>query len=156
MSISLPFSADICTKTPSISIIMFAELFLFELKYRARRFDTYFYFIALFLFSIISVDFIFEGQLTTLLPNSPIVIARTMGIVSALFLMIVSMIAGTSILRDFTQNSHVLLFSFPFTKAQYLLSRFLGSFVVVVLIFTALPLGMMLIPLLPWHQTSEL
>lgn len=135
---------------------MFTELFLFELKYRARRFDTYFYFIALFLFSIISIDFIFEGQLTTLLPNSPIVIARTMGIVSALFLMIVSMIAGTSVLRDFTQNSHVLLFSFPFTKTQYLLSRFLGSFVVVVLIFTAMPLGMMLTPLLPWHETSEL
>ncbi len=135
---------------------MFTELFLFELKYRARRFDTYFYFIALFLFSIISIDFIFEGQLTALLSNSPIVIARTMGIVSALFLMIVSMIAGTSILRDFIQNSHVLLFSFPFTKAQYLLSRFLGSFVIIVLIFTAMPLGMMLTPFLPWHETSEL
>lgn len=134
---------------------MFKEFFLFELKYRARHVDSYFYFFVLFLFSIISTDFIFEGQLKTVAVNSPIIIARTMGIVSALFLMIVSMTAGTSILRDYTQNTHVLLFSFPFTKAQYIVGRFTGSFATVVIIFIALPLGLMIAPLLPWNDPAD-
>ncbi len=87
--------------------------------------------------------------------NSPVIIARTMGITSALFLLIVSMIAGTSIIRDFSSNTHSLFFSFPFTKWEYLMGRFLGSFVTVIIIFLALPLGIMSSPFLPWQDPTD-
>lgn len=134
---------------------MFTEIFRFELSFRVQRFDTYLYFLVLFLFSLIAVDFLFEGQVLVVARNSPVIIARTMGITSALFLMIVSMIAGTSILRDFSNNTHSLFFSFPFTKWEYLMGRFLGSFVTVVVIFLALPLGIMLSPFLPWQDPTD-
>jgi len=38
---------------------MLFELFKFEIKYRAKRPDTYLYFAILFLYSIIAVDFLF-------------------------------------------------------------------------------------------------
>ncbi len=134
---------------------MFTELFLFELKFRARRIDTYFYFLAVFLFSLIAVDFIFEGELGAMAKNSPVILARTMGITTALLLLIVSMISGTAILRDFNNNTHTLLFSYPFNKIEYLSGRFLGSFLTVLLIFMAMPVGMMLSPFLPWQDPSD-
>lgn len=134
---------------------MFTELFLFELKFRARRIDTYFYILAVFIFSLISVDFLFEGEFGAMAKNSPVILARTMGITTALLLLIVSMISGTAILRDFNNNTHALLFSYPFTKFEYLSGRYLGSFLTVLIIFSAMPIGMMLSPYLPWQDPTD-
>ncbi|UII31082.1 aminopeptidase [Fulvivirga ulvae] len=135
---------------------MLYEIFRFEIQYRSRRPDTYIYFFILFFFSTIAVDFLFEGELHPLRRNAPLVIARTMGIVSALFMMVVSMIMGVAVLRDFDQQMESLMFVNPITKRDYLLGRFLGSFVVLVLIFSGLPLGMIAGDLMPWHKASEL
>ena len=40
---------------------MWYEIFKFELKYRVKRPETYVFFAFLFLFSIVGVDFIFQG-----------------------------------------------------------------------------------------------
>ncbi|MEP0266376.1 M1 family aminopeptidase [Dokdonia sp.] len=131
---------------------MFLEIFKFELKYRAKRADTYIYFVALFLFSIIAVDFLNDEPLGALKRNAPIVIARTLGIISALFMMISSMIMGVAILRDFNHGMESLMFINPIKKRDYLAGRFLGSLTVLLLIFCAAPLGMMLGDLMPWHD----
>ncbi len=125
---------------------------LFEIQYRAKRIDTYVYFFVLFLFSVISIDFIFQGQLQAIPVHSPSLIARTMGIISALFLLVVSMIVGTPILRDFKHEVHQLLFSFPIKKSHYVLGRFIGSLIVVIVVFLAVPLGLMISPFLPWNE----
>ncbi|MEO9870931.1 ABC transporter permease/M1 family aminopeptidase [Ekhidna sp.] len=135
---------------------MWYEIFKFELKYRARRPDTYIYFIILFLYSIIAVDVIFEGQLDPLKRNAPIVIARTMGIISALFMMVISMIMGVSILRDFDHQMESLMFVNPIKKSDYLLGRFLGSFMVLIFIFISVPLGMAIGDFMPWLDSSKL
>ncbi len=135
---------------------MFLEIFKFELKYRAKRADTYIYFLALFLFSIIAVDFLNDAPLGALKRNAPIIIARTMGIISALFMMISSMIMGVAVLRDFDHGMESLMFINPLKKRDYLLGRFLGSLTVLILIFCAAPLGMMLGDLLPWHEPNLL
>ncbi|GAA0890643.1 M1 family aminopeptidase [Fulvivirga kasyanovii] len=79
-----------------------------------------------------------------------------MGIVSALFMMVVSMIMGVAVLRDFDHQMESLIFVNPITKKDYLLGRFLGSFVVLVLIFSGLPLGMIVGDIMPWHKANEL
>lgn len=135
---------------------MLYEIFRFEIQYRSRRPDTYIYFFILFFFSVVAVDFLFEGQLHPLHRNAPLVIARTMGIVSALFMMVISMIMGVAVLRDFDHQMESLMFVNPITKRDYLLGRFLGSFVVLVLIFSGLPLGMIVGDLMPWHNANEL
>lgn len=135
---------------------MWYEIFKFELKYRAKRPDTYIYFILLFLYSIIAVDVIFEGELGPLKRNAPIVIARIVGIISALFMMISSMIMGVSILRDFDHQMESLMFVNPIKKRDYLAGRFLGSFLVLVFIFLGVPLGMALGDSMPWLDAEKL
>ncbi|WP_299217242.1 M1 family aminopeptidase [uncultured Aquimarina sp.] len=135
---------------------MLFEIFKFEIKYRAKRPDTYLYFFILLLYSMLAVDIIFEGNLNILKRNAPYVIARTMTISSAFFLMITSMIMGVAALRDFDHHMESLMFVNPIRKRDYLLGRFLGSFVILLVIYAALPLGMILSEFLPWRNSDAL
>lgn len=134
---------------------MFYEIFKFEILYRARRAETYLYFFILLLCSLVAVDFIFQGMGEGLKPDAPFSIAFAMAIVSAIFIMIVSMIMGVSILRDFDHRMESLMFVNPITKADYLLGRFLGSFLTLFFVFSGLIIGMMLGSFMPWRDTSE-
>ncbi len=82
--------------------MMWYEVFKFELKYRLKRVETYLFFVFLLLFSIVGVDFIFQGVYLGLVKkNSPLVIAKTMGAITGLFMILASQIMGVSVLRDF-------------------------------------------------------
>jgi len=136
---------------------MWYEIFKFELKYRAKRLDTYIFFIFLFLFSIVAVDFIYSGiDLGLVKKNAPIVIAKTMGALTGLTLMIASLIMGVPILRDFEYEMESLMFVNPIKKRDYLLGRFLGSFVVLLLVFTAIIWGNALGEFMPWRNPEDL
>jgi hypothetical protein len=123
--------------------------------YRARRAETYCYFAILFGCSLVAVDFIFQGTGKAIQPDAPYIIASTMSITSAIFIMIASMIMGVSVLRDFDHRMESLLFVNPITKRAYLLGRFLGSFIVLLFVFSGLLLGMMLSHVMPWRDANE-
>ncbi|TCI90970.1 ABC transporter permease/M1 family aminopeptidase [Tenacibaculum sp. M341] len=136
---------------------MWYEIFKFELKYRVKRPETYVFFVFLLLFSIVGVDFVFQGvEIGLVKKNAPLVIAKTMGAITGIFMIMVSMIMGVPILRDFQYDTEVLLFINPLTKRDYLLGRFLGSFVVLLFIFSGLLFGMMLGSQMPWHKEEEM
>ena len=100
---------------------MWYEIFKFEIQYRLKRPDTYVFFLFLFLFSLVGVDFIFQGsELGAMKKNSPIIIAKTMGAISGFFMILASMIMGVSVLRDFEYNIESLMFSTPISKKDYL------------------------------------
>ncbi|WP_271767813.1 ABC transporter permease/M1 family aminopeptidase [Aquimarina algiphila] len=136
--------------------MMWYEIFKFEIKYRAKRPDTYIYFAIVFLFSLIAVNFIFEKGLNPVKENAPYVIAFTMAVVTAIFTMITSMIMGVAALRDFDHNMESLMFINPIKKKDYLLGRFLGSFVVLLFIYSGLLFGIMLGEFMPWRDTDNM
>lgn len=114
--------------------MMWYQIFKFELVYRIKRPDTYVFFLFLFLFSIVGVDFIFQGiELGGVKKNSPLVVAKTMGAITGIFMILSSMIMGVAVLRDFQYQIESLLFVNPISKKDYLLGRFLGSFAVLLL-----------------------
>lgn len=136
---------------------MWYDIFKFELQYRIKRPDTYVFFLFLFLFSIVGVDFIFQGvDLGVMKKNSPLVIAKTMGAITGIFMILASMIMGVSVLRDFEYEIESLIFSTPINKKDYLLGRFLGSFTVLLFVFTGVLFGMMLGELMPWNNSDYL
>ncbi len=136
---------------------MWYEIFKFELKYRIKRPETYVFFTFLLLFSIVGVDFIFQGvEIGLMKKNAPLVIAKTMGAITGIFMIMTSMIMGVPVLRDFQYNIEALLFVNPITKRDYLLGRFLGSFTVLLFIFSGLLLGMMLGSQMSWHTAQEM
>lgn len=136
---------------------MWYNIFKFELQYRLKRPDTYVFFLFLFLFSIVGVDFIFQGSDMGLMKkNSPLVIAKTMGAITGLFMILASMIMGVSVLRDFEYNIESLMFTTPINKKDYLLGRFLGAFTVLFFAFSGILFGMMVGEFMPWNTPDEL
>ena len=136
---------------------MWYNIFKFEIQYRIKRPDTYVFFLFLFLFSIVGVDFIFQGtDLGLMKKNSPLVIAKSMGAITGIFMILASMIMGVSVLRDFEYNIESLMFSTPIHKRDYLLGRFLGSFTILIFVFSGIVFGMMLGELMPWNEPGEL
>ncbi|MET3129130.1 hypothetical protein ABID42_004252 [Arcicella rosea] len=135
---------------------MLYEFFIFEIKYRLKRPETYFFFLLLFLFSAVGVEFVFQGiDLGLVKKNSPLVIAKTMGAITGLSMIIASMIMGVPVLRDFQYDVTSLIYVNPISKRKYLLGRFLGSFVVLLFIFSALLWGMIVGELLPWNNPND-
>lgn len=136
--------------------MMWYEIFKFELKYRLKRLDTYVFFIFLFLFSMAGVDFVFEGiDLGPVKRNAPLVIAKTMGVITGIFMILASMIMGVAVLRDFEYQMESLLFTNPIKKRDYLFGRFFGSFVILLFVFSGVLFGMMLGELMPWHNPED-
>ncbi len=136
---------------------MWFQIFKFEIKYRIKRLDTYIFFIFLFLFSIIAVDFIYESvELGKIKDNAPIVIAKTMGAITGITMMVASMIMGVPILRDFEHEMESLMFINPIKKKDYLLGRFLGSFAVLIFVYSGLIWGNILGEFMPWRSPEDL
>lgn len=126
---------------------MWFKILKFELQYRKKRPATYIYFAILFLMAVLtmSTDIIQVGGGSGLVKeNSPTTIANMMAILSGIMMMITSAIMGVSVLRDFEHNTESMLFTTPISKFDYLLGRFLGSFIVVLFVFGGMMLGFML------------
>lgn len=135
---------------------MWYEFFKFEINYRLKRPETYFFFLFLCLFSLFGVEFVFQGiELGLVKKNSPLVIAKSMGAITGLSMIIVSMMMGVPILRDFQYDVTSLLYINPVSKKDYLWGRFLGSLAVLVLVFSSVLWGMMLGEFMPWNDPKE-
>ena len=132
------------------------EIFKFEIRYRLKRLDTYIFFAFMLLFSIVGVDFIFQGvDIGGIKMNAPLVIAKTMGAITGLFMILASMIMGVPILRDFEYNIASLMYTNPIKKRDYLLGRFLGSFAILLFVFSGLLIGMIIGEFMPWHKPTD-
>jgi len=136
---------------------MWYHIFKFEIQYRIKRPETYVFFVFLLLFSLVGVNFIFQhSNFDGVKANAPIIIAKAMAAITGLLMTIVSLIMGVSVLRDFEYNVESLLFVNPIKKRDYLLGKFLGSFVILLFVFTGLLLGFTLGEFMPWSNPDEL
>ena len=136
---------------------MFTEIVLFEIKYRLKRVSTYVYFgiwfaLALVLVSHSTIPGSLGGKVYA---NSPYQIFDQFAQIMALGIVVISAIFGTSILRDFQENTYELFFTKPIRKSCYLGGRLLGSALVCVLIFSSLPVGSLTGSVMPWADKSS-
>lgn len=142
---------------------MFSEIFLFEIKYRLRRPATYIYFALLFLLGFLFMNIMggaFKGASVTtgskVFMNSPASIAPVIMALNFVGVLIISAIMGNAVYRDFEHRTHSLLYTTPIKKWEYLGGRFLGSFLVTMLVLLGIGLGLMAgeIPW-PWLQPEK-
>ncbi|MBC8137497.1 MAG: hypothetical protein H8F28_16570 [Fibrella sp.] len=137
----------------------FREMVRFELRYRAKSVTTYIFFAVLFILAlaIMSVDTSFvsnrDGQSYINSPQSLDIVAVVLVSLSATM---ISAIAGIGIYRDFESNTHELFFSTRLTKAQYWYGRFIGSFLVTLIVYSAIPLGFLAGSAAPWAHKDVL
>jgi ABC-2 type transport system permease protein len=131
---------------------MFSTILRFELTYHLRRPVTWLYFGILFLFSLflISSDaVVVVGAAGLVKRNSPYALAQATAALTALGTVITVAIVGTSLLRDFRFRTHELLFTTHLSRLGYLAGRFVGGFLVMVVVFSAIPVGTFIGSLMP-------
>ena len=113
----------------------------FELKYRLGRPATYIYFLIMlglsFLFT--ATDLVqASGGGGKVMDNSPVQIAIIMMLMMWIGLLICSAVMGVPVIRDFEHNASPLIFTTPIRKRQYLGGRFIGSFVILLIIIAGI------------------
>ncbi|WP_447769278.1 ABC transporter permease/M1 family aminopeptidase [Sphingobacterium faecium] len=142
---------------------MFSPIFKFEFTRWLKNSTLYIYmllFFVLALFIMLSALGIFDGITATTssnrIMNSPLAISEMIGGMSNLIYFLIPTIVGASIYRDFQYNMHSILFSYPFTKTDYLLGKFFGSLTVVLLIVLASTLGIIVAQFVPGINQSLL
>lgn len=135
---------------------MFSTIFNFELK-RWLKGASFYIFLSLFflislLFSCISFG-VFESvssvRNSSAYANSPIALNGLINGLNTFIYLLLPIIVGTSVYRDFRYNMHTILFSYPFTKTDYIAGKFLSSLFVVILITLSLILGILTASVMP-------
>ncbi|WP_458626815.1 M1 family aminopeptidase [Winogradskyella sp. PC D3.3] len=128
---------------------MFSTIFFYELKYWLKRPATYIYmaiFFMLSLFMAATTAGIFDSITATTssarIVNSPIGVNNLFNGLTIFIFFLFPSIIGASINRDFKSEMHSILYSYPFTKANYLFAKFFSAIVVVTLIVMTIGIGM--------------
>lgn len=128
---------------------MFSTIFKYELKYWFRNPSFYIY-ASLFLIISILISAasagIFESGTTTkgvsIIVNSPMRIGNMFSTLAALIFFLFPSIIGFSVYRDYKSEMHTILYSYPFTKANYLFAKFLSSVLIVLIIVVFVGIGL--------------
>ena len=142
---------------------MFSAILLFELKYRLKRPATWIYFAILFTLAFLLVtaagggfgpgtDVSIGGDGQAVKINAPFSVSITITVLSVFGVIIASSLMGNPVYRDFEYRTHPLFYTTPISKFGYLGGRFLGSYLIAVLVFSGLGLGAGLAGIMPWME----
>ncbi len=136
---------------------MFKTIFIFELKrwFKNPSFYIYFalFFAISFLFSAVSFGFfdnITAARGSNAYANSPIALNGFINGLNYMIYFLLPIIVGSAVYRDFRYNMHTILFSYPFSKMDYIGGKFLSSLLAVILITLSIVAGIVLAAAMPF------
>lgn len=142
---------------------MFSTIYTFEIRRWLKSWELYLYlvlFFAMTFFAMASSVGVFDAVKNTssslLVMNSPVMLSTIINSFNMFVLFLFPSIIGMSIYRDYKYDMHQLLYSYPFSKWQYLLGKFLAGISIVLLINVVMLLGSFLATLLPWANAELL
>ncbi|MBN2347875.1 MAG: hypothetical protein JXJ22_03505 [Bacteroidales bacterium] len=138
---------------------MFLEIFKFEIIYRLKRPATYIYFLLFLVISFMFVavpDISFSNSADQLLKNSPVLITQLMLVIMMFGSLVCAAIMGVPVYRDYEHKFYEIMHTLPIKKTEYLWGRFLGSFSIAALVFSAIVLGMALGFAMPWQEKDTI
>lgn len=128
---------------------MFSTIFKYELKYWFKKPTFYIYAIIFLIISILMAgmkagvfDNITTAKGASIIVNSPMKIVNMFSTLTGLIFFLFPSIIGFSVFRDYKSNMHTILYSYPFTKSDYLLAKFFSSITIVVIITLTVGIGM--------------
>ncbi|PQJ74699.1 ABC transporter permease/M1 family aminopeptidase [Polaribacter gangjinensis] len=129
---------------------MFSTIFKQEIKYWFNKPAFYIYLVIFFLLSFFLsaaaagfFDSITATTGSSRIVNSPIGVNNLLNGLTIFIFFLFPSIIGVSIHRDFKSEMHTILYSYPFTKANYLFAKFFSGIVVVTIIVLSIAIGMM-------------
>ncbi|MEP1032489.1 M1 family aminopeptidase [Ekhidna sp.] len=128
---------------------MFYSIFKQELSYWFTK-PLFYIYCTIFLIAALMVASISAGIFdevsaavdSTQIVNSPSAITGMFNTLSTLIIFLYPTIFGMSVYRDFTCEMHKILYSYPFTKANYLSAKFLSALLIVSIIVLFIGIGL--------------
>lgn len=130
---------------------MFAKIFKFEISYWLKSPLFYVYMLLMLALSTISMAAalgVFDSNTFSVVgikkANSASAINGLLSAFTLLTYFLIPSIIGSSIYRDYKSEMYHVLFSYPFTKSQYLLAKFSSSFLITLMVIFCGVLGLML------------
>jgi ABC-type transport system involved in multi-copper enzyme maturation permease subunit len=135
----------------------------FEIGTKLRRLSTFVYF---FVFAALaalwmamaggvfaSANVAFGSD--KVLINSPYALAQTVTVLGLLGMVTVAAFMGRAVQQDFEYQTFHFMFTSPIGKAEYLLGRYFGTVVVILVVFLGIALGAFIGTLLPGVDRSR-
>ncbi len=138
---------------------MWREVARFELQLQRREFLTGVY-VAVFFFLTFGYTASSAVELVTArgaIPrNAPWALAQAMAGVTAFGQVITTMITATAVMRDVATRQQELLFTTRLSRGDYLWGRWLGALTVMLVVYLAIPIGLVTGTLMPWVDHASL
>lgn len=138
---------------------MWREVARFEVRLQRREFLSAIY-LAVFFFLTFGYTSSGAVELVTnrgVVPkNSPWALAHAMAGVTAFGQVITTMITATAVMRDVATRQQELFFATRLTRRDYLLGRWLGALAVMLVVYAAMPVGLVAGTLMPWVDATTL
>ncbi len=131
----------------------------FELRYQLRRPVNYVFMAVMFFFGFLfaATDAVRIGGVSGAVHiNAPSVVNTAVSVLTLVGMIMTCAIAGTAILRDFEIKAHELLFTTRLRKSSFVFGRFIGAWVVTVLVFSCSSLGLWFGAHMPWVAADKL
>lgn len=130
---------------------MFTTIFKQEVKYWFKKPAFYIYLVLFFLIALIFssasagvFDSFTVSTGSSSKVNSPYGIAGLFNGLTEFIFFFLPSIVGVSTYRDYKSNMHSILYSYPFSKANYLFGKFLSSILATTVIVLAIGVGMVI------------
>jgi len=123
--------------------MMLKTIFNFEVSYWLRQYSIYIYAgVFLFLSAVTMWGLSTEPpREIKVFSNAPMQLFKMVDLYSVLLLLLLPAIAGMAIYRDYSSGAHAVLYSYPFTKRDYLAGKFCSAFLIVTAIAAMIGLG---------------
>ncbi|WP_461146176.1 ABC transporter permease/M1 family aminopeptidase [Spirosoma pulveris] len=123
---------------------MFLHIFSFEIRYWLRQPIVYVFLLVnvlMFTWASASDDLTIGGTFGNIHKNAPFVVQNQYGIWCLFALLMTTSFVQSAAIRDFTYKTSQIVFSSPIQKLDYLAGRFFGSFLVSLIPFLGISIG---------------
>lgn len=138
---------------------MWKEIFRFEIRYHLSQPLFYLsasvFFLCALLLASTGASAVLSDVPGTANRNAPFVIVKMLSFLSILGLFVITAFVSSSALRDFEQGTHMLFFTKPVRKFEYLTGRFAGSMLASLALFFITALGIVVGNFAPWQDVER-
>jgi len=140
---------------------MFLNILKFELKHWFGNSAFYIYAFTLYVIAFAGMAgaagmFGEDSYSAGTIANSPLSIYSFSTFLFKLLLILLPAVFGTSVYKDYKNNVHHILYTYPFTKGDYIAAKFISSFTVISIVSLAGIAGLVTVTQLPITEPSQL
>src|SRR6202050_4061683 len=130
----------------------------FEIRFWLRSWMLWIFLfvVGLLIFAAIGSDELMaELNRTNISRNAPFTIASFYSAVGVFALLMTAVFVNFASLRDFSYNTHQMIFSTPVRRRDFLLGRFLGATLISAMPMLGVSLGILLAKYMPWANPEH-